>query len=430
GVTFSDYAGYNGSKYAAIYAGVYKLTFSIKDGMNPDPKNPNIVWANGRATDRSVRVLVAKATLTVTGWNEAAESSTVNVKEGEGFANVFTYRYKDAAERVVPLNYILNSTGGETFYIEPIVKDEFASSVELAFESDSLATYAFTTPEPEEPDPEDPDAELIAWFEKPTPEKLKIEFDNAAHTLSPESWISDWSRYSDYLEVFALDSDSFTQTNIGSYKATLRFKSGAKASWKTESEAIKDLSVLVLEWEIVVRKIEVPVFEDKTYTDAEIDIFEEIKETYGDFVNVVSSNKGKNAGDYLLVLSLKYPGNSSWADGTFEDVNVKWTIKPATVDIPQIDAEKQAALRFNRTERNVTEALANYLEGVMVVALDGSYGTDAGDYTAHFSLVSGNYVWGEHDGDTVDVAWKILPFVVEKPTIDSDTQIVYDGEVH
>jgi hypothetical protein len=417
GISFTQYGGYYGNKFGAIYAGTYGVTFAIKDGINTNANN--VVWGNGKASNQYFRVLVSKAHVIVTGWNEAEEDSTVTIDKGPEFLNVFKYNYLDEAEKIIPIDYIYNSVGGETFYITPVLKTEFKNSVDFEFASGVSQKLSFTTIEPEEN--ENPPLR----FDKPQTEEIVIEFDNLEHTLQISDWISNWNELQQYMSIVENESDSLTQLAVGEYSVVLRFNKDAYVSWKTENESLIDKSTLTLKFKITTRVLELPVIAEKDYSGQAIDVSENFDEIFKNFTTCISGNVGTNVGEYELVLSLKYPENSTWSDGTVEEKRITWKINPAVLELPTLNG----TLTFDGSEHNVLEILNGFNADIMKIASEGSHAIDAGSYVATIVLTNDNYVWADNS-EKVSINWEISKFKVSKPSIDSSVSIIYDGEAH
>ncbi len=416
-MSFIPYGGYNGNKFSAIYAGTYRVTFAIKDGINAG--TTNVVWGNGKSSNQYFRVFVSKATIVITGWNEAAEDSTIIIDKGSLFENIFKYNYLDEAEKIVPIDFIYNSIGGETFYITPVLKNEFANSVDFEFATGVSQKLMFVTEEYDETE------EPPTWLEKPNPETIIIEFDSTEHTLQISDWINNWDEIKEYLEIVVSESDNLTQFAVGEYAVVLRFKKGAYVSWVTDNESIIDKSTLTLKFKITTKVIEIPEIPETSYTGETIDVSENFGDEFNFFVTSISGNIGTNAGEYTLVLSLKYPENSTWSDGSTEDKYITWIIKTAVLEIPTINN----SLTFDGSEHYVTEILNGFDADIMSLAPLGSHGIDAGAYVAKVTLTNSNYVWAG-DIEEVVINWEILKVIVSKPSIDSEINIIYDGEAH
>ncbi|MDE6691571.1 MAG: hypothetical protein K2K04_06330, partial [Clostridia bacterium] len=415
-VNFAAYNGYNGEKYDAIYAGIYKVVFAVKSTINGTVTNA--VWGNGRSSNQIFRVVVDKATVTVTGWVEDAENSTVVLDDAK-YASIINYIYRNEAERIIPIDYIYNSLGDETFYIEASVNDEFANSAELVYNSGVKEMISFVTEVP---------AEEPVRLEKPTIKDVTLEFNGSAQTVQITDFITNWSTYSDYLEIVVNESDSMTQTAVGNYKVKLRFNKDVNASWTTDSEGLIDRSTLTLSFSIKVKKIEIPTFGDVTYTGSRIEIAEDFIAQYGDYVTVVSGGYGTDVDTYKLILALNFRGNTLWNDDTFADKEIEWNITPAELDAPGIDATKQAALFFDGYSHSVSEVFdTTFNSDIMQVALEGSSGIDADTYTAKVTLNNSNYVWKNGQSE-VEVTWKILQRVVTRPSLSASSKFTYDGE--
>ena len=153
----------------------------------------------------------------------------------------------------------------------------------------------------------------------------------------------------------------------------------------------------------------------------------------GTYYEVVgNSNKGTDAGNYTLVLSLI--GNYAWAEATDAngndvtgDLSLSWRIMRKGVDKPQITGyDGEGGYIYNDgAEISAQYSGSEYL-GTYYTASGEESGIDAGDYTLILTPTA-NYCWAD-DGDTAaySLPWKIVPRKVAAPTADGST-FTFDG---
>lgn len=115
----------------------------------------------------------------------------------------------------------------------------------------------------------------------------------------------------------------------------------------------------------------------------------------------ISGNVQTNAGSYTAIVSLKDRAHSEWSDGSYDNMQIEWTINKANLTKPTKSANKQY------TGSEVTVTLTNYNSSTMKV--QGNKAIEVGNYTAVVEIKDPvNYKWSADDTtDPVAIAWSI-----------------------
>lgn len=180
-----------------------------------------------------------------------------------------------------------------------------------------------------------------------------------------------------------------TQTNVGTYTASVRFE-------LHEPENYNAISFASLTWKIKKATVSKPncQFRTTVYTGSEqtLDI-----PTNGKYE--VINNTYTNAGVYYVGISLKDNANYQWEDGSVENLSVKWIIQKAEIVIPQV--EKQ----YTYTGSNLGLGLE---ENDIYIVVGGS-ATEVGNYTTTLILKDpANYQWAGTESAIATINWQIL----------------------
>ena len=137
----------------------------------------------------------------------------------------------------------------------------------------------------------------------------------------------------------------------------------------------------------------------------------------------VTNVGGTNAGVYTVTFTITDTKNASWDSGITVGGNIvsidetalvmSWQITPKPVDIPTVTGEEYTG------EVIYADYAKNDAYTVTGDSPSGDIsGTDAGEYTATFTLVSDNYKWSDNEGGSVrDVKWRITPKPIAVPTV-------------
>ncbi len=122
--------------------------------------------------------------------------------------------------------------------------------------------------------------------------------------------------------------------DAGRYTVTLSLADPTKTVWSDgSSEDIK------ISFTISKAQVEIPAANDETF------VYNEYYQTYkldetGEAPYSLSNNVKKDAGKYIVKVSLDDPKNYEWSDGTIDDLNYSFTINKDQVEIPTADQNK------------------------------------------------------------------------------------------
>lgn len=111
----------------------------------------------------------------------------------------------------------------------------------------------------------------------------------------------------------------------------------------------------------------------------------------------VSGNTGRAAGTYTAIFSLNT--GYVWPDFTFEDKAVTWSIGQKKMAVPA------PASTQTYSGSAITAVFNNYDTTAMSVR--GNTATNAGTYTAVFTLANVNYCWSDNSVEDKNVSWVI-----------------------
>lgn len=137
----------------------------------------------------------------------------------------------------------------------------------------------------------------------------------------------------------------------------------------------------------------------------------------------VTNVGGTNAGVYTVTFTITDTNNASWdksiaPGGDIVSINetalvMSWQITPKPVAVPTVTGEEYTG------EVIYADYAKNDAYTVTGDSPSGDIsGTDAGEYTATFTLVSDNYKWSDNEGGSVrDVKWRITPKPIAVPTV-------------
>lgn len=124
-------------------------------------------------------------------------------------------------------------------------------------------------------------------------------------------------------------------TVAGDYNVLIDIKDDLKNNYKWEDNRVKNV---VLPWTITKKEVVKPIL--SVAVEAYYYNTQERTVDYRGFdentMEIVSGDKGTNAGDYTLIIKLKDPANYAWKDGSTENLELAWTIQKANSPEPEI----------------------------------------------------------------------------------------------
>ncbi|MBQ0156904.1 MAG: leucine-rich repeat domain-containing protein, partial [Bacteroidales bacterium] len=205
--------------------------------------------------------------------------------------------------------------------------------------------------------------------------------------------------------------------DAGRYTVTLSLTDSKATSW---SDGTTD--DVKMTFTIAKAQVNVPNSNDSTY------FYNEKYQTYEiehDSLSTLSNNVQKNAGKYVVKLSLVDPKNYEWSDGTIDDVVYNFSIYKEQVAIPAADNSK---------------FIYNGNKQIYKIAADSRYSVDGatqmmpGKYQVLVSLNdANNYEWSNGTTDVLSYNFVIRAEEINKTAVEIPTvlakKFVYDGSI-
>ena len=205
---------------------------------------------------------------------------------------------------------------------------------------------------------------------------------------------------------------TLSAVNAGSYTVYVVLGDKVNTCWADGTTNDREV-----EWTIAKKKVPLPetlAVQKTYYYNGEMQTFEW---KGGDGI-LISGEKQLDAGVYEVKFNL-IKENYVWATGGDGEKTVTWRILPKEIAVPTVG--ETVFVYIPQTEQQL--AVASRAE----YTVTGNKATDAGEYTAVISLVSGNYCWTGGGTADVTVEWEILPLEVAIPVMGTEMP-VYCGE--
>lgn len=377
GEEFETFEGYETDKnYTAYRSGVYRIVFAIKAECNSVKEN--VIWSNYSTEEQTATVAVSNYSVTVSGWNSNKEQSTVKLSDGTTATTKF-YEYvikNSETHEIVTVDEVLTAGVGKGFTIELAVKSAYVDYVDIIYSNDSYRSLFFTT------------EKLL--IDKPTLRFASFEFNAAERTFEIVDWAT---KYAKYLEMNQ-PAEYLKQTAAGNYEIVVSFKENSVAAWSDGSADAYTLKFSITEKEIVK-----PALANVAYTGSEINVLAQyLADNGSDYVVVKSGDKGTNAGNYTLVIGLKYPESTKWQGGDNSDLTLNWAITQTKLVTPvnggkwtTFDAANHDLLELCNVQTNWNNYYNVKVEysadgGVTYGAFSGNFGYNAGTYRLTFHV--------------------------------------------
>ena len=132
----------------------------------------------------------------------------------------------------------------------------------------------------------------------------------------------------------------------------------------------------------------------------------------------ITGNTATNVGSYTATIKIKNKKMYAWKDGTTQDINITWEIKPIIAEITW----NITTIEYDGTPKQIVATVSNTVNGesVTVTAYDGTISaTDVGEYTAKVkSLSSTNYTL--EGALNTEKIWQIKIAVIDMEVIMQD----------
>ena len=185
-------------------------------------------------------------------------------------------------------------------------------------------------------------------------------------------------------------------TNAGSYTAIVALKDKANYQWS--DNATDDVTI---SWSISSIGVEKPTATTTTFTyDGNP---KSITIATNPSYDVTGTTSATNAASYSATVALKDKVNTTWNDGSSDDITFDWQIAKASYDMSAAKWSYTAPIPFDGLEKTVT--ITGLPSGVSVKSYTGNTATIAGTYTASaiFSYDKINY----NEPTIAPLSWEI-----------------------
>lgn len=200
------------------------------------------------------------------------------------------------------------------------------------------------------------------------------------------------------------------QANAGKHIVNVALSDSANYVWADGASEAK-----LFNFEISKAILEIPtVDEDTFYYDGKVKHFDIA--TNSRYTVDINNEMASAVGTYERSVYINDAENYMWEDNTSEPKKITFVIEEGKVKKPE-------ANNFTYTGSKATLIPQN--DGYTV---ENGEAVDAGEYNVRL-ILNPSYVWEDGSKDTVNLAVKILPILVEKPAVNSSV-VTYDSTVY
>lgn len=216
-------------------------------------------------------------------------------------------------------------------------------------------------------------------------------------------------------DMVKTDASIESATNAGVYKVYFKLIDAANNKWVDSDE--EEIEVT---WEIEKKPLEIVTLPTSsfTYTGDELDIEDKLVGFNLIAMEIVSGDKGTDAGDYTLVIKLKDSSNYIWNDGSTTNVEIPWVITKKELVKPILTVAATAH-QYNKDIQKVD--YRGYDEKTMEI-VSGDTGKNAGDYILIIKLKdTANYAWKGGSIENVELPWSIAKIKADAPATEHKT---------
>lgn len=365
---------------SAIDAGEYEIRFSLKD-------KESCTWADGTTDDFVVAWVIKKAKiekpLLVNGeflYNGAVQSPIFDNLDEKTIAK------SGDREAVLAGNYIIK--------IAPDRNHLWADSTadELSFDW-TIKKFSFSLP-------------------------TLIQGNFIFNGLSQEPI---FEGFDENVMVKKGDIQGFAS---GNYTITIAFKDENSSEWKTTNDSLEKS----FSWSIEVASLDYPIMITNSFPYDGLRHEPNLENFIPEMMDKAGDMRAVAAGDYELVVSLKYPNSSKWESRTknsnVTDKKYKWKITKSQFDFPTV-----TDLHFLYDGKEHAPNISEYNENIISIAGTPS-AINAGDYCLKISLKDPNSAyWTDNTTEEREINWDIEKVTLEKPYL-TYNEFNYNGGIH
>lgn len=197
------------------------------------------------------------------------------------------------------------------------------------------------------------------------------------------------------------------QINAGSHTVNVELADNVNYEWEDGTSEAKAYS-----FEVSKALVELPTAVKDTFAfDGTVKTLDIVKDSR--YTADITNETAFQVGTYKRTVSINDTENYMWKDGTSEPKVVTFVIEEGKVKIPV-----PKVLNYTGSTIPLLPQNAGY-------TIENGTAIEAGEYEVKLGLIPG-YIWEDGTNDTVTLTVKILPILVEKPTINS-SEVTYDG---
>ncbi len=241
------------------------------------------------------------------------------------------------------------------------------------------------------------------FIKKPEVTTPSVVFDNEEHTV--EEFITG---FNDYTMEFVEKPDVIK--SVGEYTVRIKIKDDKAVAWE-ESE---DRAEVTLTFSVERLVIDIPSEGGKLEYSGEEQSF--VPEGIDTALVTLSGNVGTEVGEYTVTVSLNYPSDTCFTDGSVEDMTFTFSIVKKRLERPTVSAPENIV--YTGEEIDVSGMLEGFSSELMT--LSGNVkGTNADTYVISITITDADhYEWAEEESEenvaalsnnaiTIEIEWKI-----------------------
>ena len=227
------------------------------------------------------------------------------------------------------------------------------------------------------------------FIKKPEVTTPSVVFDNEEHTV--EEFITG---FNDYTMEFVEKPDVIK--SVGEYTVRIKIKDDKAVAWE-ESE---DRAEVTLTFSVERLVIDIPSEGGKLEYSGEEQSF--VPEGIDTALVTLSGNVGTEVGEYTVTVSLNYPSDTCFTDGSVEDMTFTFRIVKKKLQRPTVSAPD--TIVYTGEEIDVSGMLEGFSSELMT--LSGNVkGTNADTYVISVTITDADhYEWAEEESKEIEVA--------------------------
>lgn len=262
---------------------------------------------------------------------------------------------------------------------------------------------------------------ILNWKIKPLvtkkPSLMQNSFAYSGTEINIQDYLADFNSTGNLLKI----GGTSKATDSGNYSVTVGFVqkdtaiNGVRVGITNGVWEDGSTDTVTFSWSISGDALTKPTIANTNFTFNASEQAPVISNFNSDTMTVSGTQKATNAGDYSITYSLKDKTNTTWSDGTTDDVTLNWKIN--VLKLPKVTAS-QTTFEYTGSTVGIADYLSNF--NTNYIKLDDGYTTTVAVSTrwAYFALKNKtSTTWEDGTTGRIVIQWNVTAKPITKPAL-------------